>query len=88
MLNSFFRYKRLAGGHIRFWRRHSVGSDSSGISSLDGSKIDTDSDYYTAPSIHIDNSFILQPKRAVTILYSRDSNYKGYNYHKEAGDNF
>ena len=26
MLNSSFRYKRLAGGHIRFWRRYSAGS--------------------------------------------------------------
>ena len=35
MLNSSFRYKRLAGG----------------ISSHDGSKNDTDSDYITEPSI-------------------------------------
>ena len=54
MLNSFFRYKRLAGGHIRFWRRYilsKAGSDSGGISSHDGSTKDTDSDYNTEPSI-------------------------------------
>ena len=49
MLNSSFKYKRLAGGHIRFWRRYSV--DSGGISSHDCSKNDTDSDYNTEPSI-------------------------------------
>ena len=27
MFNSSFRYKRLAGGHIRFWRRYSVAGD-------------------------------------------------------------
>ena len=48
-LNSSFRYKRLAGGHIRFWRRYSV--DSGGISSHDCSKNDTDSDYITETSI-------------------------------------
>ena len=53
MLNSFFRYKRLAGGHIRFGKDivSEAGSDSSGISSHDGSKSDTDSDYNTEPSI-------------------------------------
>ena len=54
MLNSFFRYKGLTSGHIRFWRRYTVsepGSDSSGISSHDGSKSDTDSDYDTESSI-------------------------------------
>ena len=54
MLNSSFRYKRLADGHIRFWPRLTVseaGSDSGGISSHDGSKNDTDSDYDTEPSI-------------------------------------
>ena len=51
MFNGSFRYKRLAGGHIRFWRRYSVGSGkpSGGISSHDGSKNDTD--YNTEPSI-------------------------------------
>ena len=34
------------------------------------------------------NFFILQPKRVVAILCSRDSNCKAYNYHKVAGDNF
>ena len=53
MLNSSFRYKRLARGHISFWRRYSseAGSASGGISSHDGSKNDTDSDYITEPSI-------------------------------------
>ena len=37
---------------------------------------------------HIDNFFILQPKKVVAILYSKDSNCKAYNYHKVAGDNF
>ena len=91
MLNSSFRYKRLNGGHIRFWRRYSVESwpsDSGGVSSQDGSKNDTDSDYNMEPSIIISNFFILQPKRVVAILYSRDSYCKVYNYHKVAGDNF
>ena len=54
MLNSSFRYKRLAGGHFTFWRRYRVskaGSDSNDISSYDGSKNDTDSDYNTETSI-------------------------------------
>ena len=58
-----------------------AGRASGGISSHDGSKNDTDSD-------HINNFFILQPKKVVDILYSRDSNCKAYNYHKVAGDNF
>ena len=37
---------------------------------------------------HISDFFILQPKKVVAILYSRDSNCKVYNYHKVAGDNF
>ena len=65
-----------------------AGSDSSVISSHDGSKSSTDIDYNTEPSIisAISSSFI--PKRVVAILYSRDSNCKAYNYHKVAGDNF
>ena len=62
-----------------------AGSDLKGISSHAGKKSDTDSDYNTKPSIIF---FILQPKRVIAILYSRDSNYKAYNYHKVAGDNF
>ena len=58
-----------------------AGSDSGGISSHDGSKNDPDSDY-------ISNFFLLQPKRVVAILYSRDSNCKVYKYHKMAGVNF
>ena len=65
-----------------------AGSDSGGISSHDGSKNDTDSDYNTELSIISAIFFILQPKRVVAILYSRDSNCKVYNYHKVAGDNF
>ena len=51
-----------------------AGSDSSGISpsSHDGSKSDTDNDYYETT---ISSSFM--PKRAVAILCSRDSNCKG-----------
>ena len=66
------------------------GSTSGGISSHDGSKNDTDSDYITELD-HISNFFILQPKKVVAILYSRDSNCKAYDYHKPdkvAGDNF
>ena len=65
-----------------------AGSASGGISSHDGGKNDTDSDYNTEPSIHINNLFILQPKKVVAILYSRDSNCKAYNYHKVAGNDF
>ena len=50
MLNSSLRYKRLASGHTRFWRRYTVLSDG-GISSHNSSKNDTDSDYITEPSI-------------------------------------
>ena len=65
-----------------------AGSDSGGISSHNGNKNDTDSDYNMEPSDHISNFFILQPKRVVAILYLRDSNCKVYNYHKVAGNNF
>ena len=92
MLNSSFKYKRLAGGHIRFWRRYIyiyiyIVSEASGISSHDGNKNDTDSDYNTEPSIvlAISSSF---NRKVVAILYSRDSNCKAYNYHKVTGDNF
>ena len=53
-----------------------VGSDSSGTSLHDSSKSDTNSNYNTERSILqcISNFFILQPKRVVAILYSRDSN--------------
>ena len=92
MLNSFFRYKRLAGGYIRFWRRlvSEAGSNSSGISPSwhDGSKSGTDSDYNTEPSIISAISSSFMPKKVVAILYSRDSNCEAYNYHKVAGDNF
>ena len=64
-----------------------AGSDSGGISSYDGSKNDTDSDYRCRTLDHISNLFTLQPKRVVAILYSGDSNCKVYNYHKVAGDN-
>ena len=62
-----------------------AGIASGGISSHDGSKIDTDSDYGTLD--HICNFFILQPRTVVAILYSRNSNCKAYSYHKVAGDN-
>ena len=48
MLNSSFRYKRLDFGEDIVLE---AGSDSGGISSHDGSKNDTDSDYNTEPSI-------------------------------------
>ena len=91
MLNSSFRYKRLAGGHIRVWQRYSVGSGkhtSGGISSHDGSKNDTDSNYNTEPSIISTISSSFNRKKVVAILYPRDGNCKAYNYHKVAGDNF
>ena len=63
-----------------------AGSDSGGISSHDGSENDTDSDYITEPSTY---QQFLHPstEKSWTILYSRDSNCKACNYHKEAGDN-
>ena len=92
MLNSFFRYKRLAGGNIRFWRRYSVGSGQRFewyfSFSHDGSKSGTDSDYNTEPSIISAISSSFTSKKVEAILYSRDSNCKAYNYHKVAGDNF
>ena len=54
MLDSSFKYKRLAGGHIRYFSEVIVseaGSDSGGISSHDGSKNDTDCEYNTESSI-------------------------------------
>ena len=56
MLNSSFRYKRLAGGILDFGEDindivSKMGSDSGGISSHDGSKNDTDSDCNTEPWI-------------------------------------
>ena len=64
-----------------------AGSDSGSISSHDGTKNDMDSDYNMEPSIisTIPSSI---NRRVVAILYSRDSNCKAHNYHKEAGDNF
>ena len=65
-----------------------AGSDSGSISSHDGSKNDTDSDYNTEPSIISAISSSFNRKELLAILYSRDSNCKAYNYHKLAGDNF
>ena len=65
-----------------------AGSASAGISSHDGSKNDTDSDYITEPSIISAISSCFNRRKVVAILYSRDSNCKAYNYHKVAGDNF
>ena len=65
-----------------------AGSASACISSHDGSKNDTDNDYNTEVLDHINNFFILQPKKVVAILYSKYSNCKFFNYHKVAGDNF
>ena len=90
MLNSSFRYKRLAGGILDFGEDindivSKTGSDSGGISSHDGSKNDTDSDCNTEPWII---SEFLHPSTEKGCSYtSRDSNCKVYNYHKVAGDN-
>ena len=65
-----------------------AGSTSVGISSHDGSKNDTDSNYNTEPSIISTISSSFNRKKVVAILYPRDSNCKAYNYHKVAGDNF
>ena len=65
-----------------------TGSASGGISSHDGSKNDTDSDYIMEPSITSAISSSFNRRKVVAILYSRDSNCKAYNYHKVAGDNF
>ena len=65
-----------------------AGSASDGISSHDGSKNNTDSDYNTEPSIISTISSSFNYKKVVAILYLRDSNCKAYNYHKVAGDNF
>ena len=53
MFNSPFRYKRFAAGISDFGEDivSEAGSDSDGISSHDGSKNDTDSDYNMEPSI-------------------------------------
>ena len=53
MFNSPFRYKRFAAGISDFGEDivSEAGSDSGGISSHDGSKNDTDSDYNMEPSI-------------------------------------
>ena len=65
-----------------------AGSASGGISSHNGSKNDTDSDYNTEPSIISTISSSFNRRKVVAILYSRDSNCKAYNYHNVAGDNF
>ena len=65
-----------------------AGSVSGGISSHDGSKNDTDSDYITEPSIISAISSSFNRRKVVAILYSRDSNCKAYNYDKVAGENF
>ena len=65
-----------------------AGSASGGISSHDGSKNDTDSDYITEPSLISATSSSFNRRKVVAILYSRDSNCKAYNYHEVAGDNF
>ena len=65
-----------------------VGSASGGISSHNGSKNDTDSDYNMEPSIISTISSSFNQKKVVAILYSRGINCKAYNYHKVAGDNF
>ena len=51
-------------------------SASGGLSSHDGSKNDTDSDYITEPSIISAISSSFNRRKVVAILYSRDSNAK------------
>ena len=65
MLNSSLRYKRLSGGHIRFGADivSEAGSASAGISSHDGSKNDTDSDYITEPSLILATSSSFNRKK-------------------------
>ena len=63
-------------------------SASGGISSHDGSKNDTESDYITEPSIISAISSTFNRRKFVAILYSRYSNCEVYNYRKVAGDNF
>ena len=65
-----------------------AGSALGGISSHDGSKSDTDSDYNTEPSIISTISSSFNRKKNVAILYSRDSNCKAYNYHKSGWGQF
>ena len=60
-----------------------AGSVSGGISSYDGSKNDTDSDYIMEPSIISTISSSFNRKKFVLILYC-----EAYNYHKVAGNNF
>ena len=65
-----------------------AGSASGGISSHDGSKNDTDSDYTTEPKIiSAISSFFNRKKvrKVVAMLYSKDNNCKAYNYHKLSG---
>ena len=64
-----------------------TGSDSGGISSHDGSKSDTESNYNMEPSIKLAISHPSTEKnRVVSILYSRDSSYNAYDYYIVAGE--
>ena len=65
-----------------------AGSASGGIFSHDGSKNNTDSDYITELLIISAISSSFNRRKVVAILYSRDTNFKAYNYHKVAGNNF
>ena len=65
-----------------------AGSASGGISSHDGSKNNTDSDYITELLIISAISSSFNRRKVVAILYSRDTNFKAYNYHKVAGNKF
>ena len=63
-----------------------AGSDSGGISSHDGSKCGTDSDYNTELSIiSVISSSFNEKSGSYTLL---KINCKTYNYHKMAGNNF
>ena len=71
MLNSSFRYKRLAGGHIRFWRRYSAGSGkrfgwyffAQWWQKRHGQLL------YYGTLDHISNFFILQPKKSCSYTF-------------------
>ena len=73
MLNSSFRYKPLSLAYISDFGEDivsEVGSASGSISSHDGSKNDTDSDYFTEPSFISAISSPFNRRKVVAILYS------------------
>ena len=65
-----------------------AGSALGDISSHDGSKNDTDSDYITEPSIISAFSSSFNRKKLQLYFIQEIVIVKAYNYHKVAGDNF